>query len=171
MRKLLVSIFALWFIISCKDPKKLSEQLDETIANHIKKIDSLVALDSIQIRYNVPVTEKVVRIMDDSGYSIQIRNTQAQLSRAKEMKDKDSIEFYQFELNYLNKVFDSVAKSIESSDTTRKFGRMISVVYYITKNKQSKFDSTLVFIDSVSRMVNTEFMEAALRRTITSLNY
>jgi hypothetical protein len=170
MRKVTAAIFVLLFIISCKDHKKLSEQLNDTFANHIKQIDSLVVLDSIHILYNAPLTEMLARIIDDSGYSIQIRNVQAQLLSAKEKNKKDSIEIYQYELDYLGKVFDSVAKSISHGDTTRIFGRMIGVAYFITKNRKTKIDSTVVFIDSVSHMINTPMMDLSLKRNINTLN-
>ncbi len=136
----------------------------------MKKIDSVAVLDSIHIVYNVPLNEKLGRILDDSGYSIEIRNVQAQLSAAKEKNDEKGIEIYQGEINYMNKVSDSVSKSILSADTTRELGRMISVIYVISKNQKTQLDSALFFIDSASNMLYPSLIDWSLQNAIKKLN-
>jgi len=170
MRKLLVAIFALLLTISCKDHKTLSEQLNDSFANHLKKIDSLAVLDSVHILWNTPINQRLGRIIDDSIYIREFVSVQAQLTSAKQKNDNDSIEFYQSELSYMEKPIDSVTKSIALGDTTRRFGYLIGVAYYITKNQKTKVDSTIVTIDSASRMLYTEYMDSAIKRTITNLN-
>lgn len=148
----------------------LSDQLKTNLISHLKKIDSVAVLDSIHIVYNVPLNEKLGRIVDDSGYSIEIRNVQAQLAAAKEKNDEKSIEIYQGEINYMNKVSDSVSQSILSADTTRELGRMISVIYVISKNQKTQLDSALFFIDSASNMLYPSLIDWSLQNAIKKLN-
>ena len=108
--------------------------------------------------------------VDDSGYSIEIRNVQAQLSAAKEKNDEKGIEIYQGEINYMNKVSDSVSKSILSADTTRELGRMISIIYVISKNQKTQLDSALFFIDSASNMLYPSLIDWSLQNAIQKLN-
>jgi len=170
MRKLLFAVSALILIISCKHQKNLSEQLNVSFANHLEKIDSLATLDSIHILWNTTITEQVGRIIDDSVYVREYMRIQAQLLSAQQKNDKDSIEFLQYEINFMKKEIDSVTNSIAHGDTTRKYGYLIGCAYYITKNKKNKIDSTIVFIDSTSTMRYTEFLDSAIRRTIKMLN-
>jgi len=169
MRKLLVAIFALLLINSCKHQKNLSEQLNDSFADHLKKIDSTATLDSVQVIWNTPVTQRLSRIIDDSAYMRTFMRVQTQLSGAQQKNDKDSIEFYLYEINYMKKEIDSVTKSIAQGDTTRKYGNLISCEYFITRNNKTKIDSTLIFIDSAYVMRYTEFMDSAIKRTIKSL--
>lgn len=158
-------------VLSCREKSPtLSDQLKTSLISHLKKIDSVAVLDSIHIVYNVPLNEKLGRILDDSGYLIQIRNVQAQLSAAKEKNDKNGIEIYQGEIDYMNKVSDSVSQAILKADTTREFGRMISVAYTISKNQKTQLDSALFFIDSVSNMLYPSLIDWSLQNAIKKLN-
>jgi hypothetical protein len=170
MRKLLAAILALLLNISCKHQKNLSEQLDDSFINHLRKIDSLAILDSVQILWNTSVTQKLGAIIDDSVYVREFMRVQMQLRSAQQKNDKDSIEFYQYEINYMKREIDSVTKSISLADTTHKYGYLIGCAYYITKNKETKIDSTIIFIDSTSALRYTEFMDSAIRRTIKMFN-
>jgi hypothetical protein len=170
MKELLPAIFGTLLMIACEHKKDLSEQLNDSFANHLKRIDSLAVLDSIRILWNVPITEKLGRIIDDTIYKREFRRVQSQLLSAEQKNDKDSIEFYKYEIDYMEKPIDSLTKSIARGDTTRKFGYMMGVAYYIRKQQKTKIDSTIVIIDSVSAMRYTEFMDSAIRRTIKDLN-
>jgi hypothetical protein len=170
MRKLPVTIFALLLIISCKHKKNLSEQLSESFANHLRKIDSLVTLDSVHIIRFAPVNQRLGIIIDDSIYRREFMRIQARLLNAQQNNDKDSIEFYQYEINNLEKGIDSVTKSIDLGDTTHNNGYLINCFYYITKNGKQKIDSTLVFIDSTSTLRYTEFIDSSIIGTIKKLN-
>jgi hypothetical protein len=172
MKKYLpIALLAYILFLSCSEKSpSLSDQLKTNLISHLKKIDSVAVLDSIHIVYNVPLNEKLGRILDDSGYSIEIRNVQSQLSAAKEKNDEKGIEIYQGEINYMNKVSDSVSKSIVSADTTRELGRMISVIYVISKNQKTQLDSALFFIDSASNMLYPSLIDWSLRNAIQKLN-
>ena len=163
-------MLALLLILSCKDQKSLSEQLRQSFANHLQRIDSSAALDSVHILWNAPITQKLGRIIDDSVYIREFTAVQAQLASAKQKNAADSMEFYQAELNYMEKPIDSLTKSIAGGDTTRRFGSLIGVVYYITKNQKKKIDSTIIALDSLSNMLYTEYMDSALRRTVQNMH-
>src|SRR5258708_2098874 len=170
MRKSLFATFALLLIISCKYRNNLSTQLTNSFANHLKKIDSFAALDSVHILWNITVTQRLSRIIDDSVYIREFMRVQAQLSGAQRKNNKDSIDFYQYEINYMEQAIDSVTKSIARGDTTRKYGYLIDCASYITKNGKTKIDSTLVYIDTTSTIRYTEFMDSSIKRTIRMLN-
>jgi hypothetical protein len=170
MRQLLTAIFALLLIVSCAHRKSLSEQLNDSFSNHLKKLDSSATLDSVHIQWNANVTEKLSRIIDDSVYVREYNRIQAQLSEALPKNDKDSIAFYRYEINYMEKEIDSVTKSIPQGDTTRRYGYLIGCAYYISKNQKTRVDSTLIFIDSTSTMRYTEYMDSAIGRTVRAMN-
>lgn len=172
MKKYLPIVLLVYVLfLSCMEKSPtLSDQLKTNLISHLKKIDSVAVLDSIHIVYNVPLNEKLTRIVDDSGYSREIRNVQAQLSAAKEKNDEKSIEIYQGEINYMNKVSDSVSQSILSADTTRELGRMISIIYVISKNQKTQLDSALFFIDSASNMLYPSLIDWSLQNAIKKLN-
>ncbi len=168
---LLITLLAYILFLSCSEKSpSLSDQLKTNLISHLKKIDSVAVLDSIHIVYNVPLNERLGRIVDDSGYSMEIRNVQAQLSAAKEKNDEKGIEIYQGEISYMNKVSDSVSKSILSADTTRELGRMISIIYVISKNQKTQLDSALFFIDSASNMLYPSLIDWSLQNAIKKLN-
>jgi hypothetical protein len=169
MRQLLVAVFALLVIGSCTHHKSLAEQLNDSFADHLKQLDSSAILDSVHILWNAKVTEKLGRIIDDSMYMREYTRIQAQLARALAKTDKDSIEFYRYEINYMEKEIDSVTKSIAKGDTTHRYGYLIGCAYYITKNQKTKIDSTMIFIDSTSTMRYTEYMDSAIKRTVRAL--
>jgi len=172
MKKYLpIALLAYILFLSCSEKSpSLSDQLKTNLISHLKKIDSVAVLDSIHIVYNVPLNERLGRIVDDSGYSMEIRNVQAQLSAAKEKNDEKGIEIYQGEISYMNKVSDSVSKSILSADTTRELGRMISIIYVISKNQKTQLDSALFFIDSASNMLYPSLIDWSLQNAIKKLN-
>jgi predicted phosphohydrolase len=170
MRNPIIATFTLLFLLSCSHRKTLTEQLTATFTAHLQRIDSLATLDSVQVRWKVPVTERLTRIIDDSVYMREYSRLRAQLTSALRKQDKDTIEFYQYEINYMEQEIDSISKSIEKGDTTRRFGVLIGCGYSIAKNGRSKYDSTLIFIDSASTIRFTEFMDSAIRRTVGSFN-
>jgi hypothetical protein len=166
MRYLQSAFLVLLLNISCKHQKNLSEKLYDSFANHLSRIDSSAILDSVHILWSTSATQKLGAIIDDSGYVREFMRVQMQLRSAQQKSDKDSIDFYQYEIGYMKGEIDSVTKSISLSDTTRKFGYLIGYDYYITKNKETKIDSTIIFIDSTSTLRFPEFMDSAIRKTI-----
>src|SRR5260370_11850984 len=94
MRKSLFATFALLLIISCKYRNNLSTQLTNSFANHLKKIDSFAALDSVHILWNITVTQILSRIIIDSLYINDLLIVQAQFSTAIPISKLHIIYFY-----------------------------------------------------------------------------
>src|SRR5580693_6345931 len=148
MRKIFYPVIVLVLIVSCKHRKNLQEQLNESFSNHLEKIDSSSTLDSVHILWNLTITDKVGRIINDSIYVREFTRVKGQLLSAERKRDVDSIEFLEYELNYMKKEIDSVTREIAGGDTSRRFGYLINCAYYITKNNKKKIDSAMVFIDT-----------------------
>ena len=170
MRKLFFSIFILLSVASCRHKQTLTEQLNVTFSKHLKQIDSAVALDSVHILWNISFTERLGRIIDDSIYLREYERIKTQLANAQQKNDKDSIEFYQYEISYMEKEIDSVSKSIEKGDTIHRYGYLVGCAYYLKKNNKAKMDSTILFIDSAAVIRYTEYMDSALSRTSRLFN-
>jgi len=170
MKKFTPAFIVLLLFFSCKHSKKLNEQLNESFANHLMKIDSSAKLDSVHILWNVVATERMGRIIDDSIYRREYMRITDQFERAKQNGNKDSIEFYQYEIDYMEKEIDSVNKSVAFGDTTRKYGYLIGLAYYITKDRKTKIDSMLVILDSTSTMRYTEFIDSSLKQALKEIN-
>jgi predicted phosphohydrolase len=163
------AVFALLLMGSCAHHKSLEEQLNESFANHLEKLDSSAKLDSVHILWNAKVTERLGRIIDDSVYIREFARVQAQLSAALPKNNMDTIVFYRYEINYMEKQIDSVTKSIPQGDTTHRYGFLINCAYYITRNQKTKMDSTLIFVDSTSTMRYTEYMDSAIGKTVRTM--
>jgi hypothetical protein len=170
MRKIGCALLALSMIVSCKHRKNLQEQLKESFSNHLEKIDSTSTLDSIHILWNLTITDKVGRIINDSIYVREFTRVKGQLMSASRKQDRDSMEFLEYELNYMKKEIDSVTREIAGGDTSRRFGYLINCAYYLAKNDKKKTDSTMVFIDSSFIIRYTEYLDSALARTLRTID-
>jgi hypothetical protein len=170
MGKLFFVIFTVLFILSCKPKKSLEDQLNESFSNHLRKIDSSATIDSVHILWKTAVTQKLGAVIDDSVYMREFVRIQGQLLKARQKNEKDSIDFFKYEINYMKKEIDSVTKSILLADSTHNFGILLNCAYYITKNQKTKTDSTFIFLDPTSTLRYTEFMDSAIRRTIQGMN-
>jgi hypothetical protein len=170
MRKPAFFIFACLFVISCKQRQTLTQQLTSAFSTHLKQIDSAAVLDSLHILWSVPATPRLGRIIDDSVYSKEYSRIKMQLASAQQNNDKDSIEFYQYEIDYMQKEIDSISKGIVHSDTTHRYGTLIGCMYYVRKNNKIKTDSTLLFVDSTSTIRFNEYLDSAIHRSIKTLD-
>jgi hypothetical protein len=171
MRKLLViAIISLAIIsmavASCRHRETLPDQLTHVFSSHLSDIDNLAILDSIHILWNIPVTPRLTRIIDDSVYVREYTRIKAQLGSAQQKQDRDSIEFYQYEIDYMQKEIDSISKGIAREDTTRRFGHLIGCDFYIRKNGRSRHDQTIIFVDTTWTLRFTDFMDSAISRSI-----
>src|SRR5580698_5198722 len=116
MKKISILIFILFILFSCKQPKTLSEQLTASFGSHLGKIDSLAVLDSVHIQWTIPVTQRLGRIIDDSVYIREFMRLQGQLAKARQRNNRDSIDFLEYEINYMKQEIDSVTRSIAQGD-------------------------------------------------------
>jgi hypothetical protein len=164
-----ITSIAFLLFCGCHHPKTLPESLAVIFADHLQQIDSAAKLDSVHVRWNFPVTAKLGRIIDDTIYVREYSRVKAQLAGALAARDKDSIEFYEYEIQYMEKEIDSIAHGISLSDSSRRFGSLVGCSFYISKNKKAQMDSTVVFIDTTSTVRLTDFLDSALRRTVKTL--
>jgi hypothetical protein len=164
-----IAAFALLMLCGCHHPKTLPESLTIIFADHLQQIDSAAKLDSVHVRWNFPVTAKLGRIIDDTIYVREYSRVKAQLAGAFAAGDKDSIEFYEYEIHYMEKEIDSISHGIGLSDSSHRFGSLVGCSFYITKNKRTLMDSTVLFIDTTSTVHLTDFLDSALRRTVKTL--
>jgi hypothetical protein len=165
-RKLLFIAVFILVVISCRHRQTLTDQLTLVFSDHLSNIDSSATLDSVHILWNIPVTPRLTRIIDDSVYNREYTRIKAQLVSALQKQDRDSIEFYEYEIDVMQKEIDSISKGIEQEDTIRRYGHLIGCNFFIKKNGRSRKDATMVFVDSTSTLRFTEFMDSAIRRSI-----
>ena len=97
MKKLLLPVIILLFIISCKQKKSLPDQLKEFLGNHLARLDSSATLDSVHIIRSTAITAKLASIIDDSIFTREYNSIRVQLKNASQKNEKDSVEFYQNE--------------------------------------------------------------------------
>ena len=166
----LAPLLSLLILVSCSQRKALPQVLNESFTHHLQQIDSSATLDSIHILWNIRVTQRLGRIIDDSIYMREFVRVQAQLAGARVKNDKDSIEFYQYEADYMKKETDSITQSIALGDTIRQWGHLVGCAYYLTKGPSKRVDSTYIFIDSTATMRFTDLMDEALKRTVATMN-
>jgi hypothetical protein len=170
MNKSSLTVFALLLVCACQHARTLPESLAAIFSDRLQQIDSAAALDSLHVRWNVPVTEKMGRIFDDSIYMREYSRIKTQLVGALASGNKDSIEFYEYEIRYMEKEIDSIGHSIGLSDSSHRFGTVVGCSFYISENMKRRMDSTIVFIDTTSTIRFTDFIDSALRRTVKMLH-
>jgi hypothetical protein len=166
-----ISALIMFFLIaSCQQPETFSRQLDEKFDTHLKNIDPSATLDSLHILWKINLTQRFGRVIDDTIYIRELSKIQMQLINATQKHYKDSINFYQSEIDYMKSNTDSMAKQIDNGDSSRKYGYMMRCAYYITKNSKKIIDSTIIIIDSASKLQFTEIMDSSISQTIRKLN-
>jgi hypothetical protein len=82
--------------------------------------------------------------------------------------DKDSIAFYRYEINALERGIDSISKSIPHTDTLHRFGSLISCAFFLRKGDKTISDSTLIYLDSAHYLRYTDYMDSSISRSIRS---
>jgi hypothetical protein len=169
MAKSAIILSALLFLCACQHRQTLPESLTAIFSDHLRYIDSAATLDSLHVRWTIPVTEKMGRIFDDSIYVREYSRIKAQLAGAMTMGNKDSIEFYEYEIDYMEKEIDSIGHSIGQSDSSHRYGSLVGCSYYLSGKMKKLMDSTMVFIDTTSTVRFTDFIDSALRRTVKLL--
>jgi hypothetical protein len=168
MTKIRITVLAL-LLSGCHHPHTLPQALATIFSDHLRRIDSAATLDSVQVRWNFAVDEKHGRIFDDSIYVREYTRVKAQLAEALPIGNKDSIEFLEYEIHYMEQEIDSIGRSIPLGDTIRRYGSLVGASFYISKNNKFRMDSTIIFIDTTSTVRFTDFLDSALRRTVKTL--
>ncbi|PWT75468.1 MAG: hypothetical protein C5B59_08890 [Bacteroidetes bacterium] len=166
------AIFAIAFFIiaiSCRQHSTVQQQLQAALKHRLQRIDTTANLDSVHIIWNIPATQKLGTIIDDTFYLREYARIKSQLAAAAKNNEKDSVEFYQYEINYMEKEIDSISKAIAKADTTRLFGRLIGCSYFVSANNKTRTDTAFIFVDSTMTIRSTEFVDSALHRTVLAL--
>jgi len=169
MSKSSLTATALLLFCGCHHPQALPESLTAIFSGHLRRIDSAATLDSLHVRWNIPVTQKMGRVFDDSIYVREYSRVKAQLAGALSLGDKDSIEFYEYEIHYMESEIDSIGHSIGLGDSIHRYGSLVGCSFYISRNNKLRMDSTVVFIDTTSTVRFTDFIDTALHRTVNML--
>ena len=169
MRKYLPLAAAGCLLVACTAKKPLTTQLTEAFAHHLARIDSTITLDSVKIIWNVPVNERLTRIIDDTVYVREYNRIKGQLAGAAAKNDRDSMAFYRYEIRVMEHEIDSIAKAIGEGDTTHSHGSLVACAYYLKSNDKAIKDSTLLFIDSTNVLRYTGFMDSSIARTSRQL--
>jgi len=169
MRKCLSLAMLAGVLIACTPKKSLTTQLSAAFGNHLTRIDSTITLDSVKILWNVPVNERLTRIIDDTVYVREYNRIKAQLAGAAAKNDRDSMAFYRYEIRVMEHEIDSIAKAIGEGDTTRSHGSLVACAYYLKSNDKTIRDSTLLYIDSLGVLRYTAFMDSSIARTTRQL--
>ncbi|HTR27641.1 MAG TPA: hypothetical protein VMH27_00125 [Puia sp.] len=169
MNRFGIIVFALLPFCACQRPRTLPESLGAIFADHLQRIDSATILDSLHVQWTVPVTARMATVFNDSIYVREYTRIKGQLAGALVMGNKDSIDFYEYEIHYMEKEIDSISHGIGESDTIHRYGTLVGCAYYVSKYKKSAMDSTVLFIDTTSTVRFTDFMDSSLRRTVKLL--
>ncbi|HVU94360.1 MAG TPA: hypothetical protein VHE34_04015 [Puia sp.] len=169
MRKCLPLAILAGALIACTPKKPLTAQLTTAFTNHLARIDSTITLDSVRIIWNVPVNERLARIIDDTVYVREYNRVKAQLAGAAAKNDRDSMAFYRYEIRVMEHEIDSISKAIGKGDTTHSYGSLVACAYYLKNKDRAIKDSTLLYIDSAGVMRYTGFMDSSIARTTRQL--
>jgi hypothetical protein len=82
MSRIRISAFALLMLCGCHHRRTLPESLTIIFADHLQQIDTAAKLDSVHVRWNFPMTERLGRIIDDTIYVREYSRVKAQLAGA-----------------------------------------------------------------------------------------
>ena len=161
--------FVLFF--SCKTkPNSLAEQLKTDFSSHLKKIDSTVVLDSFIVIRIDTITRRMERTIDDSIYMREFIRVKTQLNNAINEAKKDSIGFYQEEVNYMLTQVDSLNKEISKADTTNKLGLVATCRIQIGKTNRKQEAILYYFLDRSMTIRNSEMIDSTISGISRSLN-
>jgi hypothetical protein len=159
--KLFSPLLSLLVIASCHsvDEKTIQQQIKINFISRLEKADSAVILDSFSIVKIDTISAKLGRIIEDSVYRQEYHRVGVQFDRASKDQKKDSMNFYQDELNYMAKQIEPLEKSIPLSDSTKGYGFLISCVYQIRINDKTRKDRVFYFFDKDMNIVRPDMLD------------
>ena len=168
---LLVALLAFVLLFSCvSKPKDLSEQLKAHLLTRMEIIDSTLALDSFIVLRTDTITRRIVRIIDDSIYMREFVRVKTQLSNAMKQSRKDSIDFYQDEVNYMLTQVDSLNKAVSEADTTMKLGLVSSYKIQLSKGNAKQEGIVYYFLDRSMMVRDTEMIDSTIAQMSRNLH-
>jgi hypothetical protein len=148
---------------------QLADQLKKIFTTHLAAIDSAATVDTFNVIWRGNITERLGRMIDDTIYRQELSNVRRQLMHALRNKDKDSIKFYQEEVNLLVKEVDSVDKAVPEGDTLHRYGIVVACSFGVQKDSRRRLDSTFIFMDKNMRIINDDFIDSGLHRSLNAL--
>jgi len=158
-------VATLWCLLffSCKPkPKNLSEQLKDNFSARLRKADSTLVLDSFIILGIDTVNRRMERIIDDSLYMREFVRVKAQLNNAIQEARRDSIEFYQGEVNYMLTQVDSLTREISKADTTQQLGWLAICKIQLGKINKKQDGMLYIFLDRTMTIRNSEMIDSTI---------
>jgi hypothetical protein len=172
MRKSFLLSGALALLVSgCNQkPPQLADQLKKIFSTHLAAIDSTATVDTLHVIWRGNINERLGRMIDDTIYRQELSNVRRQLMHALRGRDKDSIKFYQEEVNLLVQEVDSVDKTVPKADTLHRYGIIVAASFGVQKNNRHRLDSIFIFMDRNMRIINDDFIDSGLHRSLTALN-
>jgi hypothetical protein len=159
--------FAVFYILflSCKSkPVNLSDQLKANLLTHIHKVDSTLVLDSFRIIRLDTANERLLSEIDDTLYKTVLARVRSQMANATKNNNTDSMAIYQYELDYMIPTSDSLTREISKSDTTKKFGLLVSCQIQVSRDNLIKTDKVYYFLDKDMKIWNGEWIDSAISR-------
>ena len=168
-KTLLIAFLTTATFLYCKHSENLSEQLKSNFTTHLKKVDSSLVLDSFRIIGIDTINQRLGTIIDDTVYKRSLYRVQLQLANAVKEQKKDSIRFYQEEINYMLPQIDSLTNSIPKADTKKKFGIVIRCLYQVRKNSEYQKTFILYFLDNKMNVLNSDMIDSIIHRSYVKL--
>lgn len=171
MKRLSLFIFILMAIVGCKiaPPPDLSTQLKSDLSSRLLRIDSSARIDSFKVISIDTIVPRLGKIIDDTMYIRQLNSVQEQLAHAKTRLRKDSIAYFQGEVDYMTGQIDTLTASIKTADTTTKWGIMAGCYYGIQKNNKRAQGSIYYFIRHSGNILNAEMLDSFIVRSYRNL--
>ena len=103
------------------------------------------------------LTEKFGRVIDDTIYTREHDQIRTLYQNA---IDKDSLEFYKYELDYMATEIDSITRSIPTADTKKKYGLAVKVFFKITKRSKSSNSYAYYFLDKSGNVLDPDLIDS-----------
>jgi hypothetical protein len=167
----LLSVALMLLLSGCKQkPPQLADQLKKIFSTHLAAMDSTATVDTLHVIWRGNINERLGRMIDDTIYRQELSNVRRQLMHALRGRDKDSIKFYQEEVNLLVQEVDSVDKTVPKADTLHRYGIVVATSFGVQKNNRHRLDSIFIFMDRNMRIINDDFIDSGLHRSLIALN-
>ena len=170
-RVLTLSILFYVLLFSCESKSSsLSDQLKTIFLSRLKRNDSTVVLDSFRVIRIDSIDRKHQLIIDDTIYMREFARVQGQLINSIIEKKKDSIGFYQDEVNYMGTQLDSMNKEISKADTTIKLGLLANCKIQLSKHKRSTERVIRYLLDMNMNIWNSSMIDSSIASMVRKLN-
>jgi hypothetical protein len=149
----------------------ISEQVKANFLDRLKRVDSLLVVDSFRIVAAEPMVQKIEGIIDESSYQRILSGVQLQLANAVRQQKRDSMIFYQDEVNYMIPIIDSMRRSISTADTTKIFGRLLICSFQIRRNNAAAKGYAYYFFNDKMNLIFSDRIDSSISQTYRELRW